>query len=120
MEHQNALYEEGHGLEQAVAQQKAMKKEIKGLERQLVKTNRMLSNQMELNDMLEETSRRLKIDLQLPPDFKYEDLDLREGIRTETERLRNLNLMWQQQNKDLENERLRLLKATQQKLKSSQ
>ena len=111
LERTTHLYEQGHGLEQAVAQQKAMKKEIKSLERQLLKTNRMLSSQMELSDMLEETAGRLKQELGLPRDFKYDDIVLKEGIRTEVERLTSLNTMWQQQNKDLENERLRLLKA---------
>merc|ERR1711907_686760 len=61
--------------------------------------------------MGEETCRRLKNELGFPRDFKYDDLEIRQGIQTEIQRLSGLNIMWQQQNKDLEFERLRLLKA---------
>ena len=53
----------------------------------------------------------MKNELDFPRDFKYDDLEIRQGIQTEIQRLSGLNAMWQQQNKDLESERLRLLKA---------
>ena len=88
-----------------------MKKDIKTLERTLIEKNRENEKLSELNDVLEETCRRFKNELALPPDFKYDDLEIRQGIQTEIQRLHGLNVMWQQQNKDLESERLRLLKA---------
>ena len=105
------LYEQGHGLEQAVAVQKQLKKDIKSLERTLIDKGRENERISELNDVLEETCRRLKNELGFPRDFKYDDLEIRQGIQTEIQRLSGLNAMWQQQNKDLESERLRLLKA---------
>ena len=105
------LYEQGHGLEQAVAVQKQLKKDIKSLERTLIDKGRENEKISELNDVLEETCRRLKNELGFPRDFKYDDLEIRQGIQTEIQRLSGLNIMWQQQNKDLESERLRLLKA---------
>lgn len=110
-EMRNTLYEQGHGLEQAVAVQKHLKKDIKTLERTLIEKGRENEKLSELNDVLEETCRRFKNELALPPDFKYDDLEIRQGIQTEIQRLHGLNVMWQQQNKDLESERLRLLKA---------
>ena len=44
-------------------------------------------------------------------DFEYDDIELKEGVETEIQRLRSLNHMWEQQNHDLESERLRLLRA---------
>ena len=105
------LYEQGHGLEQAVAVQKQLKKDIKSLERTLIDKGLENERISELNDVLEETCRRLKNELGFPRDFKYDDLEIRQGIQTEIQRLSGLNAMWQQQNKDLESERLRLLKA---------
>lgn len=54
---------------------------------------------------------KLKIDYNLPPDFEYPKLELREEIRSEKERLRADNLMWEQQNSALEAERTNLLQA---------
>ena len=57
------LYEQGHGLEQAVAVQKQLKKDIKSLERTLIDKGRENERISELNDVLEETCRRLKNEL---------------------------------------------------------
>ena len=107
----NARYERKEGLEEAVAHQKELKLEIRRRDRELSKINHKLSEQLEANDLLTETLRRLKVEYNLPPDFEYPDLELREGIRSESERLKALNLMWEEQNSELESERTRLLQA---------
>ena len=107
----NARYERKEGLEEAVAHQKELKLEIRRRDRELSKVNHKLSEQLEANDLLTETLRRLKVEYNLPPDFEYPDLELREGIRSESERLKALNLMWEEQNSELESERTRLLQA---------
>ena len=110
-EHQCKLYEKKHGLEEAVAHQKELKLEIRRRDRELSKINHKLSEQLEANDLLTATLRKLKIDYNLPPDFEYPKLELREEIRSEKERLRADNIMWEQQNAELEAERTRLLQA---------
>ena len=110
-EQKNKKYEQKHGLEDAVAHQKELKLEIRRRDRELSKINHKLSEQLEANDLLTATLRKLKIDYNLPPDFEYPKLELREEIRSEKERLRADNLMWEQQNSALEAERTNLLQA---------
>ena len=106
-----AEYEKGHGLSDAVVYQKKLKGDIKRRDKEIRRLNGELSDRIASYEKLWETARRLKIDGGLGEDYEYDDLEIQEGMKGQSERYKALCKELEQQNDTLENERLRLLKA---------
>ncbi|CAK8989635.1 Centrosomal protein of 290 kDa (Cep290) [Durusdinium trenchii] len=104
-----AEYERGHGLTEAVAKQKKLREAIVRRDREIRRLNQTLSERIGAHEKLYETCRRLKKKAGLPEDFEFDQLELEEGMRGQTERLKGLIHELEQQNEALENERFRLL-----------
>ncbi|GBG27827.1 Centrosomal protein of 290 kDa [Hondaea fermentalgiana] len=106
-----AEYERGHGLSEAVLKQKKLKGDIKRRDKEIRRLNQALSERIAAHEKLYETCRRLKKKAGVPEAFQYDDLELEEGMKGQTERLQALIRELEGQNEALEDERLRLLEA---------
>uniref|UniRef100_A0A7S2SL22 Centrosomal protein of 290kDa coiled-coil region domain-containing protein n=1 Tax=Mucochytrium quahogii TaxID=96639 RepID=A0A7S2SL22_9STRA len=106
-----AEYERGHGLTEAVVKQKKLKGDIKRRDKEIRRLNQALSERIHVYEKLYETARRLKLKAGLSEEFEFDDLVLEEGMKGQTERLQGLIRELEQQNEDLEDERLRLLES---------
>ena len=104
-------YEAEHGLTEAVAYQKKLKMDIKSRDRDLARLNGLLNDRIEAYEELYETKRRLLKQFNLPENFRYDDEELSEGMKGETERLKSVNEELERQIDSLEEERLKLLRA---------
>jgi len=109
-----AEYERGHGLEEAVLKQKKLRGEVKRREKEIRRLNQQLSDRISAHEKLYETCRRLKKKANLPESFQFDELELQEGMKGQTERLQALIKEMKSQNEALEDERLRLLEALRQ------
>ena len=82
----NDQYAKGYGLEDAVRYQKKLKAQLKAKEVETRELQLGVSEKIEAVNKLYHTCQRLKADANLPPDFQYDGLELREDQKGEQAR----------------------------------
>jgi len=110
-----AEYERGHGLTEAVLKQKKLKADIKRRDKEIRRLNQLLSERINAHEKLFETCSRLKKKAGVPESFEFEGLELEQGMKGQSERLKGLIKELEEQNSNLEDERLRLLESLRKK-----
>ena len=106
----NAVYEEGHGLKDAVRYQKKLKADIKRRDFDLSQLSERLGEELDKRKALETACQMLKEKAGLPRDFAFDDKEIKEAMVGDAARLEAENKELSKQIDMLESDRLKLMR----------
>ncbi|GMH51677.1 hypothetical protein TrST_g11013 [Triparma strigata] len=106
----NAVYEEGHGLKDAVRYQKKLKADIKRRDHDLSELSERLGSEMDKRKSLETACQMLKEKAGLPRDFTFNDKEIASAMVGDAGRIEAQNIELNRQVDMLEADRLKLMR----------
>jgi chromosome segregation ATPase len=106
----NAVYEEGHGLKDAVRYQKKLKADIKRRDHDLSQLSEQLGEELDKRKALETACQMLKEKAGLPRDFAFDDKEIKDAMVGDGARLEAENKELTRQIDMLEADRLKLMR----------
>jgi len=106
----NAVYEEGHGLKDAVRYQKKLKADLKRRDHDIASLSERLGVEMDKRKALETACQMLKEKAGLDRDFAFDDSEIKAAMEGDAARLQAENKELSNQIDMLEHDRLKLMK----------